>query len=84
MLAGIVATTITNPIDIIRTRLQFHKYQDKEKYRSIQDGFNKIYHNEGIKGFFRGLAPRLIKKPLSNTISWIMYESLSNVYGNKV
>ena len=56
MIAGILATLLTNPFDVIRARLQYnHFYNDdnaNRKYNGIHDGIQKIYKYEvkvGIK-----------------------------------
>lgn len=86
MIAGIVATSLTNPFDVIRTRLQYGFFIKEEefKYRGMLDGFKKIYRVDGVWGFFKGLAPRLIRKPASNALTFVVYESLHNfIYENE-
>lgn len=34
-----------------------------------------IYKNNGIKGFYVGYLPRVIKKAVGGSIIWPMYES---------
>jgi hypothetical protein len=36
----------------------------------------KIYENEGVPGFFRGLLPRIARKGLGSIIAWSCYEYL--------
>ena len=81
MFAGIIATSFTNPFDVIRTRLQYGFFikEEEYKYKSIIDGFQKIYKLDGIGGFFKGLAPRLIRKPASNSITFVVFESLHKI-----
>ncbi len=75
MVAGIVATTVTNPIDVVRIRLQYKKSNDKDKYKSIFHAFTQIYKIDGLQGFIKGLAPRLIRKPLTNSCSFLLFET---------
>jgi hypothetical protein len=50
LIAGVISTTLTNPMDILRSRLQYGIYNtdDNKKYKGVIDGFKKIYHTEGI------------------------------------
>ena len=36
----------------------------------------RIYAEDGLSGFFRGLAPRIIKRSLSNACGWMIFEQL--------
>ncbi|KAE9978346.1 hypothetical protein EG327_007433 [Venturia inaequalis] len=51
--AGTVSTTATYPLDLLRTR--FAAQGTTKVYSSLLDGIKQIHHNEGTKGFFRGL-----------------------------
>ena len=68
---GLAATFVTQPFDILKTRIQLET-------RSL--GFFKsvglLYAEQGYKGFFVGMVPRLARKSLSSAISWILYEEL--------
>ena len=85
MTAGIIATSLTNPFDVIRTRLQYGFFIKEEelKYKGIGDGFKKIYKMDGWKGFFKGLAPRLIRKPASNALTFVVFEGLHKIVNEK-
>ena len=77
LIAGVISTTLTNPMDILRSRLQYGIYNtdDNKKYNGVTDGFKKIYSTEGIWGFTKGVAPRLIRKPLTNSLAFVFYEN---------
>lgn len=85
LIAGVIATSLTNPFDVIRTRLQYGFFLNEEnsKYNSIYDGFKKIYKTDGILGFFKGLSPRLIRKPVSNALSFVVFESFHRILNDK-
>jgi hypothetical protein len=36
----------------------------------------RIYAEDGVKGYFRGLVPRVIKRSLSNAFGWMIFEQL--------
>jgi solute carrier family 25 thiamine pyrophosphate transporter 19 len=55
--AGSIATTITYPFDLLRTRFAA---QGKIKiYSSLSNAILQIYKVEGFLGFYRGLVPTL-------------------------
>eukprot|EP00026_Physarum_polycephalum_P013263 Phypoly_transcript_13644.p1 GENE.Phypoly_transcript_13644~~Phypoly_transcript_13644.p1 ORF type:complete len:312 (+),score=27.77 Phypoly_transcript_13644:100-1035(+) len=69
----VIATFITHPILVVRVRLQDeHNYHPQGKpvttYANILDSFRKIWTHEGIKGYWKGLLPNLLKAvPVSAT-----------------
>jgi solute carrier family 25 folate transporter 32 len=60
MCAGALANASTNPFWVIKTRLITQSSQSAFHYRSILHAFSTIYHEEGIKGFYRGLGASLL------------------------
>lgn len=65
--AGIIATVATNPIDVVRTRLQVQGSSGgpgtvvrPEKYRGVLDAFSQISRQEGAAAFGKGLFARLL------------------------
>lgn len=57
LLAGIVGNTLTNPIWMVRTRMQLlvDAAAGQRVYRGYGDAISTIFREEGIKGFYRGL-----------------------------
>ena len=79
MVAGIIATTMTHPFEVLRTRLQVDMpsskcYKYGYDYGNIYQGLYRIWSREGMAGFGRGLLPRLMKKPLSNALTFTFFE----------
>jgi len=77
-LAGIMATCCSHPLDIIRTRVQYQHLSnhDEHKYKNFFDAGRRIWANEGIRGYLVGIIPKLIKKPVAHSITWVIYEKL--------
>ena len=76
MIAGFFATISSHPFEIIRARMQTNRLITTEdnKCDSVMEGLTNIYKKEGIFGYFRGLTPRILKKPLINTLTFVMFE----------
>lgn len=60
-LTGIVATTVTYPLDLLRTRFAVQGDDQQRIYRSIVGAIRDILAREGPYGFFRGLTPSLLQ-----------------------
>ena len=63
--AGFVSSIVTCPLDVIKTRLQAHTHAHPadggdSSARSVAHLVRRIWHDDGIRGFYRGLAPTLI------------------------
>jgi solute carrier family 25 protein 38 len=67
---GLLATTVTQPFDMLKTRLQLKP----KEYKNMVYGFKKIFLDEGWRGLFAGMLPRMFRKSLSSAISWTLYE----------
>ncbi|KAI9004131.1 mitochondrial carrier domain-containing protein [Gaertneriomyces semiglobifer] len=72
LVSGVAATVITNPFDVIKTRMQL-KPTD---YPSTLHSISKITKEEGFRGFFSGIMPRLLRKTFSSAITWTIYEEI--------
>lgn len=69
------AVTLTYPFDNLRVRFQCHDLADKE-FRHPLDLIKTVIKEEGFKGLYVGLFPRLIKKGVSSVLTWLLYETL--------
>eukprot|EP00871_Galdieria_phlegrea_P001521 jgi/Galph1/236/GphlegSOOS_G4985.1 len=69
--AGIVTCLVTNPLWVIKTRLQLQignstnrkavpMYTNGSSYRGLFHGLVQIVHDEGLRGLYRGLGPSLL------------------------
>jgi hypothetical protein len=87
--ATVIITLITNPLDVIRTRILFlHISQNKNHdYKGIISGIMQLTRQEGVRGLLAGIAPKFVKKCVSGITVWTSYESLkenSNKIKNKL
>ncbi|GBB99892.1 hypothetical protein RclHR1_03670012 [Rhizophagus clarus] len=72
IIAGLSATTITHPFDMLKTRVQLKP----QNYPNIWLGALKIFKEEGFLRFFDGLSLRLGRKTTQAAINWTIYEAL--------
>lgn len=76
-LAGGVAAGVTTPLDVAKTLLQTRgTSQDRELRRvgGMLDAMQIIWKRDGIRGFFRGISPRVLTHMPSNALCWLSYE----------
>jgi solute carrier family 25 phosphate transporter 23/24/25/41 len=79
--AGTMAQTISYPMDLVRRRLQVQGFASDidlgdKKYKGITDAFVRIFREEGIRGFYRGLVPNFIKVVPAISVSFYVYETM--------
>lgn len=70
--AGVTATTLTNPFDAVKTRLQLLP----QKYGNTLKAAALMLKEDGIKSFFDGLGLRMARKAVSSALAWTVYEEL--------
>ncbi|XP_034241853.1 mitochondrial glycine transporter-like [Thrips palmi] len=71
--AGILASTVTQPADVIKTKMQLYP----NKFASLHDVIVFIYQKYGVVGFFKGLSPRILRRSLMAAMTWTVYEHVS-------
>ncbi|KAI8981937.1 mitochondrial carrier domain-containing protein [Mycotypha africana] len=76
-LAGAVASSVTTPLDVVKTLLQTRGTSTDPVVRNANgfvDGAKIIFSRYGLRGFFRGYKPRVLTHMPSAAISWSVYE----------
>ncbi|KAI7876208.1 mitochondrial carrier [Lichtheimia hyalospora FSU 10163] len=76
-LAGATASSLTTPLDVIKTLLQTRGHNPDPRIRNATgfwDAMTIIKQRHGISGFFRGYKPRVLTNMPSAAISWSVYE----------
>jgi hypothetical protein len=67
-----LGTTITNPFDAIKTRLQLMP----DRYGNMVQAAKKMLAEEGTRSLFDGLGIRIARKAISSALAWTVYEEL--------
>lgn len=71
-MAATTAATFTYPCDLIKRRLQMKSLNDMEEYKGLIDCIQKIWCQEGLRGFYLGLTACYIKVIPSTAIASAM------------
>ncbi|KAG5982126.1 hypothetical protein E4U55_002273 [Claviceps digitariae] len=80
--AGVATSTATNPIWMVKTRLQLDKNVSESsggtmqrQYRNSYDCVRQIMRDEGIRGLYKGMSASYLGVAES-TLQWMLYEQL--------
>lgn len=71
--AGTVAAVLVFPNDTVRRRCQMDR---GEKYKGGFDCYRKLFAEQGIKAFYRGLSADLVRRVPSAAIQFVVYSKL--------
>ncbi|KAF5391755.1 hypothetical protein D9757_001662 [Collybiopsis confluens] len=81
-IAGIATGTATNPIWVVKTRLQLEASSRNSPGQRLAGGswmmIQKIMREEGIRGFYKGLSASYLGVT-EGTIQWVLYERLKKL-----
>ncbi|ROV89327.1 hypothetical protein VMCG_09630 [Cytospora schulzeri] len=75
--AGGCAAGLTTPMDVIKTMLQTRGSANDAELRAVNGfvaGCKLLYRREGIRGFYKGIRPRIVTTMPSTAICWSAYE----------
>ncbi|KAI1320491.1 hypothetical protein EDD11_000876 [Mortierella claussenii] len=79
--SGIVTATATNPIWLVKTRMQL-QLEGVRQYKNSVDCVYQILKNEGIRGMYRGLSASYLGVA-EGTIQWVIYEQLKKIMAER-
>lgn len=71
--AGAASVYGNTPIDVVKTRLQG---LDAAKYNGTLDCVKKIYRDEGLPAFYKGVTPRLTRVCADVALVMVIYEQV--------
>ena len=76
--SGFLATTVTMPMDVLKTNMQTITLDKKIIKNKIylNKSIVNIFRNYGIFGFYRGYTYKLLMQVPASVISWTIYQSL--------
>ncbi len=63
------------PADIIKSKLQTDSLNPTQRrYKGTLDCVKQTFRADGVKGFFRGLLPTLVRSPFANAATFVAFE----------
>ena len=96
MITGLVSTTLTNPVDVVKTRMFVGSKAGGESSSSA-GGARKppgpspgivavtadIYSREGLRGFMRGWMANYVRLGPQTLLIFIVFENVKGIFGVK-
>ncbi|XP_022098882.1 solute carrier family 25 member 43-like [Acanthaster planci] len=80
-LGGMVATVVTYPTDMVKTRLIVQSTnKQRRRYRGIVHAFKLILKEEGLLAFYRGLYVSLLGSMPFSACTFLIYELLDTLW----
>ncbi|XP_050072098.1 probable mitochondrial glutathione transporter SLC25A40 [Anopheles maculipalpis] len=70
--ARVLAVTIVNPLELIRTKMQ----SEKLSYREVGQAFRSMLRVQGVFGLWKGFFPTILRDVPFSGIYWTTYESI--------
>ncbi|XP_048190834.1 mitochondrial glycine transporter [Perognathus longimembris pacificus] len=79
VLAGALASLATQPADVMKTRMQLSPGNGQ----ALGQAAALIFKNHGLRGFFQGGLPRILRRTLMAALAWALYEEMMAKVGLK-
>lgn len=79
LVAGLLASLVTQPADVIKTRLQLSSGSGLRLTGAVL----QIYRDRGLGGFTTGIVPRSLRRTLMAALAWTVYERMIGSIGLK-
>jgi solute carrier family 25, member 38 len=77
--AGVMASLVTNPADVIKTRMQLYP----DKFPNALSAAIYIQQTHGPSGYLQGVVPRMLRRTLMAAMAWTIYEEITRNIGLK-
>ena len=83
VMAGLVATTLSSPVDVVKTRLM-SATSSGAIYSGMSDAFIKILRTEGPTALFKGWVPAFTRLGPQTVLTFIILEKMKAFYSARL
>lgn len=77
--AGILASVVTQPADVLKTKMQLYP----NKFNGVWSVAVYVHGKYGLRGYFKGIVPRMLRRTLMTAMAWTVYERVTKNIGLK-
>lgn len=60
-LAGEALWLASYPFDVVKSKMQSDGFGEGQKFKTMRDCFGQTWRAEGFRGFWKGIAPTLLR-----------------------
>lgn len=81
--AGFVEVCIMHPMDLVKTRFQLQVKTNKVDplyYTGIGDCMKKMYKNEGLASFWKGILPPILSETPKRAVKFFSFEQYKSLF----
>lgn len=81
--AGFVEVCIMQPLDVVKTRLQLQSKKTAKNevyYKGVFDCFAKMYKNEGVLSFWKGILPPVMVETPKRALKFVCFEQYKPLF----
>lgn len=75
------AQLVSYPLALVRTKLQATPIRSDSSHVTMIILFKQIYRREGLRGFYRGIAPNFMKVVPAVSVTYVCYEQARRLLG---
>lgn len=77
-MSGFVGSALSNPMDLMKVRMQAYEGPPKTATQHI----NEIYQTSGLKGFYIGVVPTILRAMMLNATKLSTYDHIKHYFIN--
>jgi solute carrier family 25 folate transporter 32 len=74
--AKLVAGGVTYPLQVLRSRLQNYDAEREFGRRGLVGVVRKLWREEGVRGFYRGVMPGVVRVLPATWVTFLVYENV--------
>lgn len=80
LIAAFVATVLTNPLDVVKTRIMNQSKESTQLYKNSIDCGIKIFKIEGLGGFYKGFVPYFVRLGPQTILTFVFFEQYARLW----
>ena len=80
LITGCFGIIIASPCDVVKVKLQASNFQSTTYYKNTLDTYSQIFKKEGLKGFYAGLLPNIIRCSIMNSAELAFYDEIKSYF----